>query len=344
MANGQSTRAEQLQPALIDRLKRVIDNKELAHAYLLVGPTGAGKVEVAQWLALRLFCLHPHDNEPDLTCAECQRILSGNHPDVVIAEPEGRQIKVDRIRYLKSEFTKSAMEGNQKLFIIKDAEKMTTSAANSLLKFIEEPGPGIYILMLTSNKSAVLPTIQSRTQVLELAPLSREDLLQVLAAHEIPAGQAQVAIGITDSVKEVEKWCTDNWFSNAIQGVVQWYRHASKGQMMAFVDVATVLVKLANRDRQRQQVLLDLITLIWRDTLLIANGIQEPDRLHFVNDQQLLTEVSHHYPVKQLLAVSQLTLDTRHELEQNISFQNVVEQLTIKIVQALTGKRRHTHE
>lgn len=338
MEKGQSTRAEQLQPVLIDRLKRVINNHELAHAYLLVGPTGSGKGEVAQWLALRLFCLHPQNNEPDLTCAECQRILSGNHPDIVVAEPEGRQIKVDRIRYLKSEFTKSAMEGSQKLFIIRDAEKMTTSAANSLLKFIEEPGPGIYILMLTSNKSAVLPTIQSRTQVLELAPLNREDLLRVLTEHEIPSSQAQVAIGITDSVHEVENWCADNWFSSAIQGIEQWYRHVSQGQMMAFVDVATVLVKLANRDRQRQQVLLDLITLIWRDTLLVANGIQESGRLHFVNDQQLIMEVGQRYTINQLLTISQLTLDIRHELEQNISFQNVVEQLTIKIVHVLTGK------
>lgn len=338
MVEGQSLKAEQLQPVLINRLKRVINNKELAHAYLLVGPTGSGKSEVAQWLALRLFCLHPQNNEPDLSCAECQRILSGNHPDIVVAAPEGRQIKVDRIRYLKSEFTKSAMEGSQKLFIIKDAEKMTTSAANSLLKFIEEPGPGTYILMLTTNKSAVLPTIQSRTQVLELAPLNKEGLLKLLTDQGIPAGQARVAIGLTDSVIEIEKWCADDWFGNALQGIAQWYRHVSAGQMLAFVDVATSLVKLANRDRERQQVLLDLITLIWRDTLLIANGIQAADRLHFVSEQQQLSEVGQRYPIERLLTVSELTLGTRHELEQNISFQNVVEQLTIKIVQALTGK------
>ena len=78
--------------------------------------------------------------------------------------------------------------------------------------------------------------------------------------------------------------------------------------------------------------------MIWRDTLLIANGIQAADRLHFVSEQQQLSEVGQRYPIERLLTVSELTLGTRHELEQNISFQNVVEQLTIKIVQALTGK------
>ncbi|EEW53837.1 DNA polymerase III subunit delta' [Limosilactobacillus antri] len=337
MAGKQVRTVRQLQPALIDRLKRVIDRQELAHAYLLVGPAGSGKSEVAQWLALRLFCLHPQDDEPDLTCPECQRILSGNHPDVVVAAPEGRQIKVDRIRYLKSEFTKSAMEGSQKLFIIQDAEKMTTSAANSLLKFIEEPGPGTYILMLTSNKSAVLPTIQSRTQVLEMAPLKRADLLRVLADHGVSQRLAQVAVGLTDSVAAIERWCGDDWLSNAVQGVTRWYQHASAGQMLAFVDVTTDLVKLAGHDRERQQVLLDLMTLLWRDTLLVASGVTVSSRLHFADDLDLVKQVSQRYSLDQLLAVSQLTLDTRHQLEQNISFQNVSEQLTIQIVQTLNG-------
>lgn len=337
MAGKQARTARQLQPALIDRLKRVIDKQELAHAYLLVGPAGSGKSEVAQWLALRLFCLHPQGDEPDLTCPECQRILSGNHPDVVVAAPEGRQIKVDRIRYLKSEFTKSAMEGSQKLFIIQDAEKMTTSAANSLLKFIEEPGPGTYILMLTSNKSAVLPTIQSRTQVLEMAPLKRADLLKVLADHGVSPRLAQVAVGLTDSVAAIERWCEDDWLSNAVQGVTRWYQHASAGQMLAFVDVATDLVKLAGHDRERQQVLLDLMTLLWRDTLLVASGVTISSCLHFADDLDLIKQVSQRYSLDQLLAVSQLTLDTRHQLEQNISFQNVSEQLTIQIVQTLNG-------
>lgn len=103
--------AERLQPLIVKQLQTVIKNHELAHAYLFVGPTGSGKSQLAMWLALRLFCLHLQNGEPDLTCPECQRILSGNHPDVVVAKPEGRQIKVDEIRHLKDEFTKSAVEG-----------------------------------------------------------------------------------------------------------------------------------------------------------------------------------------------------------------------------------------
>lgn len=328
--------AERLQPLVVKQLQTVLKNHELAHAYLFVGPTGSGKSEITKWLALRLFCLHLQNGKPDLTCPECQRILSGNHPDVVVAKPEGRQIKVDEIRHLKDEFTKSAVEGNRKLFIIHDAEKMTNNAANSLLKFIEEPGPGIYILMLTTNKSAVLPTIRSRTQIIELQPLQRAELEQVLTQNDIPRTERTVAIGLTDSVSEINEWRKDDWLKQAIGAITIWYQHVSKANMLSFVDVQTEIIKLAT-DRAKQQILLDLIALIWRDTLLIANGITDDQDLHFLQSKDLMVNTANSYSTSSLLTVSQETLTSRHLLDQNMAFQNVTEQLTIKIVQALSA-------
>ena len=328
--------AERLQPLVVKQLQTVLKNHELAHAYLFVGPTGSGKSEIAKWLALRLFCLHLQNGKPDLTCPECQRILSGNHPDVVVAKPEGRQIKVDEIRHLKDEFTKSAVEGNRKLFIIHDAEKMTNNAANSLLKFIEEPGPGIYILMLTTNKSAVLPTIRSRTQIIELQPLQRAELEQVLTQNDIPRTERTVAIGLTDSVSEINEWRKDDWLKQAIGAITIWYQHVSNANMLSFVDVQTEIIKLAT-DRAKQQILLDLIALIWRDTLLIANGITDDQDLHFLQSKDLMVNTANSYSTSSLLTVSQETLTSRHLLDQNMAFQNVTEQLTIKIVQALSA-------
>ena len=102
-----------------------------------------------------------------------------------------------------------------------------------------------------------------------------------------------------------------------------------------FVDVQTILQKVAT-DRDKQQVILDLITLIWRDTLMVNSGITAANRLHFNNILGEMGEVVRKYSPQQLLATSQLTLETRHMLEQNISFQNIVEQLTIRLVQVLS--------
>ena len=211
--------AEILQPKMVARFKQIIDQGELAHAYLLVGQSGAGKTALAQWLALRLFCQHVQNGEPDGTCPECERILSGNHPDVVVAKAEGRQIKVDQVRHLKAEFTKTGMEGQTKFFLIEDAEKLTVSAANSLLKFIEEPGPGIYILMLTTNKNAVLPTIQSRTQVLDLLPLSHEAVDQNLKVAGVPDYLRPVMLGLTTDPDLAKSLIADEWFAKAVKAV-----------------------------------------------------------------------------------------------------------------------------
>lgn len=336
MANATQTtwRAEQLQPAISQRLKKTMAQGELAHAYLFSGPQGSGKKALAQWLALRLFCEHPTNGEPDGTCAECQRILSDNHPDVVIAAPEGRQIKVDTIRHLKAEFGKSGMEGNQKLFIIEDAEKMTTSAANSLLKFIEEPTPGIYILLLTTNKNAVLPTIKSRTQVIELQPLPVALLKQMLTDAQVSESISSIALGITDSITQIQNWLVDDWFLNAIKAVKQWYKECSNTDLLAFVDVQTNLLKLAE-EREKQAVILALMALIWRDTLLVANHVEEANDLHFVNQQALIKQTAQRYRLDQILVVCELTLATHHLMEQNISFQNTAEQLSLEIIKAL---------
>ena len=133
----------------------------------------------------------------------------------------------------------------------------------------------------------------------------------------------------------IEQWQEDNWFASAIKGVIQWYQDATRNGMLGFVDVQTILQKVAT-DRDKQRVILDLITLIWRDTLMVNSGITAANRLHFYNILGEMGEVVRKYSPQQLWAASQLTLETRHMLEQNISFQNIVEQLTIRLVQVLS--------
>ncbi|WP_251547484.1 DNA polymerase III subunit delta' [Limosilactobacillus caecicola] len=330
-----SLTAKDLQPAIVDRFEQIISNGELAHAYLFVGANGSGKHALAQWLALCLFCAHLQAGQPDLTCSECQRILSGNHPDVVVAKAEGRQIKVDQIRHLKAEFSKSGMEGQRKVFLIEDADKMTVSAANSLLKFIEEPGPGIYIFMLTNNKNAVLPTIQSRTQIVELQPLAPEVVTQQLNDREIPEYLRTVIHGLTDSASQAAAWVADDWLAKASDSVIQWFKELTNGDALAFVDVQTVMKGLA-KDRERQQLLLDLMALVWRDAMVLKT---QPDNenLHFQQWQQIIGQGIMKYSMNQLIQASQVTLEAHKLLEQNINFQNVAEQQTLRILQILRG-------
>lgn len=329
--------AAALQPEITARFASLIERGTLAHAYLLVGNVNMGAVALATEVALRLFCPHQDDQgHPDRTCPECQRVLSGNHPDVVVARPEGRQIKVDQVRYLKAEFSKTGVEGEKKVFIIEGAETLTGSAANSLLKFIEEPGPGVYIFLLTPNKNAVLQTVQSRCQVIELRPLPSEMVKEQLQEAGVPEYLGPLAAGLGLSAKQGASLMEDDWLPTSVKLVFDWFKEVASGDPLSFVDVQTGFLKQGS-DRAKQLVLLDLVTMVWRDALLLKNRVTEPERLHFRQWQAEVAQLIMPSSAQQVLVASELTLEGRHLLDQNISFQNVVEQLTLRLLLVMKG-------
>lgn len=329
--------ATALQPEITARFASLIERGALAHAYLLVGNVNMGTVALATEVALRLFCPHQDDQgHPDRTCPECQRVLSGNHPDVVVARPEGRQIKVDQVRYLKAEFSKTGVEGEKKVFIIEGAETLTGSAANSLLKFIEEPGPGVYIFLLTPNKNAVLQTVQSRCQVIELRPLPSEMVKEQLQEAGVPEYLGPLAAGLGLSAKQGASLMEDDWLPTSVKLVFDWFKEVASGDPLSFVDVQTGFLKQGS-DRAKQLVLLDLVTMVWRDALLLKNRVTESERLHFRQWQAEVAQLIMPSSAQQVLVASELTLEGRHLLDQNISFQNVVEQLTLRLLLVMKG-------
>ena len=310
--------ATALQPEITARFASLIERGTLAHAYLLVGNVNMGTVALATEVALRLFCPHQDDQgHPDRTCPECQRVLSGNHPDVVVARPEGRQIKVDQVRYLKAEFSKTGVEGEKKVFIIEGAETLTGSAANSLLKFIEEPGPGVYIFLLTPNKNAVLQTVQSRCQVIELRPLPSEMVKEQLQEAGVPEYLGPLAAGLGLSAKQGASLMEDDWLPTSVKLVFDWFKEVASGDPLSFVDVQTGFLKQGS-DRAKQLVLLDLVTMVWRDALLLKNRVTEPERLHFRQWQAEVAQLIMPSSAQQVLVASELTLEGRHSLDQNI--------------------------
>jgi len=318
------------QPRLLAAFKHIIAQEHLAHAYLFAGMEGAGQTELAHWIAQRLFCLHVVDGEPDGTCEECVRIANGQHPDIVTVAPTGQSIHVDQVRYLKSEFSKSAVEGNRKLFIISDAEKMTASAANSLLKFIEEPSGNVTALLLTTNKQLMLPTIISRTQVIEFPPLGAAALQKNFEAAGIQPQVAQTLRQLTNSVSQAQELLVDDWLPNAVAQLWRWFEQVVKGDGRSFVAVQTNLVGLAKESRQ-QLVMLDLIAGLFQDLLQLHFQVDAATELSFGQYQQQLQIMTDQLTDQQLVQATELALTAKRQLASNISFQNVLEGLTLNL-------------
>lgn len=148
------------------------------HAVLLEGQEGCGKKTLALRLAAAILC-EGEGEKPCGDCGPCHKVLSGNHPDVMVVGEEGgsRSFHIDAIRQVRLSAYVKPNEGKAKVYILCDAQNMTVQAQNALLKIIEEP-PSYGVFLLTcDNRSKLLPTILSRVVTIPVATPTPEECL-----------------------------------------------------------------------------------------------------------------------------------------------------------------------
>ena len=181
----------QINTDVMQRFTRLLANHRLAHAYLLVGPKDSGKTQTALALAQLVNC--ENDNgRPCGRCPACQKIASGNHPDVhVFGNDELETIKIEEIRFLLSRAHLMAYEGASKVFIIRNIEWMTPEAANALLKTLEEPAANTLIILTTSVLEANPDTIKSRCHIIRFFPAPVNRVAKLLADEGIKKEDAR---------------------------------------------------------------------------------------------------------------------------------------------------------
>lgn len=154
-------------------LKQAIDKKKISHSYLMIGTEGIGKRLLATEFAKAILCLS--ENKICNNCKSCIEFDSNNNPDFLCLEPEGNSIKIEQIRELQKRIQEKPIISTKKVYIINDAELMTTEAQNCLLKTLEEPPEFATIILIGSNENAFLTTIKSRCMILHFNQI--EDFL-----------------------------------------------------------------------------------------------------------------------------------------------------------------------
>src|SRR5690606_14751674 len=160
------------------RLEAARRSGRLGHAWLIKGPAGIGKLNLAYVFAHRLLTGAEGSSEPPaLTPADAvdamgaRRAPADHHPDLhrVFPEPDKRTIGIEQIRELSQTLAMKAFRGAAKAAVIEPAEAMTPAAANALLKTLEEPAEQTYLFLISHQPERLLPTIRSRCQGLAVA-------------------------------------------------------------------------------------------------------------------------------------------------------------------------------
>lgn len=168
----------------LELLEKAARENRLAHLLLFHGGSSLHQREVALHLAQILNCSSTLSERPCHECSTCRKISSGNHPEVSYLKPHKATIGIEQVLIWQEKLYLKHYEGSYKVSIVEQADALTLPAANALLKVVEEPPERTVIILCAENAEGILPTIQSRAQLIFFPNRSEESWLKGLGEVE----------------------------------------------------------------------------------------------------------------------------------------------------------------
>ena len=325
------------------RVGTAIDNGTAAHAFLLDGPRGSGKMTLATEIAAAMNCEEKKNKAEPLPCGKCnscKRIYSGNFPDVKILEkPKDRaSIGVEAVKDFREDMFLSSTESDYKIYIIKDAQTMTVESQNALLKVLEEPPRGVLIILLAEECDKILTTIKSRVQYISMSRFDGQALREHLLTRS-PDAQRM-------SREEPEKFAGIIMSADGRLGRAQMLtdKKLSEENEAARKDVLAIISVISSRaffsdiysavsllPQKRQELLLSLESVIsaLRD-LVVLKEDKDACTVFFINRDEAL-RFSKDISIKRLLTVYDAVNEAHELCSKNANVTNVLTNLASKI-------------
>ena len=300
----------------MEQLMRSVQAGRIVHALLFEGPRGSGKRTMARLMARATVCTG--EEKPCGVCPACKRFLAGSHPDVKVLKPEKKSIGVDEVRQLIDALSLRTYEGGRHIVIIEQADRLTPSAQNALLKTLESPAGDALFFLVTDAPGAILPTVVSRCQTVRFRDLSVEECAGVLEARGIApqrarelAGMAGGSVGRALEIDGDEAW-------RALRARVIDSLEALRGP----ASVAGAAAPLET-DKGGEGDILDMMELWARDLMAVQSGAAP-------------------YQSDEAARLSRLRLDgrallngvllARARLASNVSWQNALESMYFQLI------------
>ena len=245
-----------------EQLIKSLKNNQISHSYMFIGIDGIGKKLIAKEFAKAILCLS--EKKYCNNCKSCMEFDSDNNPDFLYIEPDGNSIKIDQIRELQKKIQEKPIISKNKVYIINNADKMTTEAQNSLLKTLEEPPEFVTIILIGSNENMFLTTIKSRCMILHFNKIDDNQMKKYLKENqelnevtqnmlELFQGSIGKAIELKDKQNEylelekmIEKLSNTNLIDLVKSAEILYQTKDEIYEMLDYINI--VLLRLATKD------------------------------------------------------------------------------------------------
>ena len=280
-------------------LQQAIKTDKVVHSYLFLGNEGIGKKHVALQFSKALNCLGGGNETGEACdhCISCKKVDGGQHPDVLLLEPENHTLKVEQVRQMQRDLAYRPYEGRRRVCIIAAADRMAPNMSNTLLKTLEEPPLHTVIILLANNSRLLLATILSRCQAVRFNPLPVSLVAQWLVkekgvntdeAHllaSLSEGSPGRALALQEEMGEIPRVdLLKGWLgarSLSLEAMEQWAESLPS-------------------DRERLVSVLEVGKTLLRD-LIMVKAVQDPSKLIHVDLREKMESIAAQWDLPALL-------------------------------------------
>lgn len=312
-----------------EHMQAAIRDKKPFHAYLFQGEEGVGKEALARTFAAGLQCQSESADKPCKECVSCRQMESGNQPDVIWVTREKASLGVDEIReQLCNTMDIKPFSSPYKIYLVPEAEKMTEAAQNALLKTIEEPPEYGIVILMTSNISALLPTIQSRCLTMEFRPLSTAVVESYVKEHcQVPDYQARASAAFAQgNLGKAMRYAKSEDFIERKDHIISLLRHV---EQMDLSEMLAVIKDLGTRkDEVRDYI--DLMVLWYRDVLLFK-ATKDINQLLFQDEASYISREASYRSYEKIEEILQAFEKAKVRLRANVNFDITMELMLLTL-------------
>ena len=237
--------------SLIENFKNRCSNGNLSHAQLISGEDGIGKSILAEILGKLIL----------------NGDLNREYVDIINYKPSKASFGVDDVREIIDEVNKKPFEGDKKVIIIHQGNKLTIQAQNALLKTIEEPPTEVYIIILCESLELILDTIKSRCEIYKLTPLTKDELYKYIAikGYDYSEEEKASAIAFSEGIPgRIDRYFSDTELQELRDKIVDLLLQLTNNEIEAILEKEEQLVSY----KQNKEEVINVLSSFIRDILV----------------------------------------------------------------------------